>query len=150
MNWLDPLSSKWKRSNETSELTLFPCHPRRVSDPFTEIPADMLLFHICIPFAVEHFRPRATIKAGLFHWFSSVGWALGLCEFLLPDPEETNVNNNERERGRRVQEGQANALNRNPAQAALDEQLGDAVSTVNVTSEESAEYDEDGEEGEEE
>ncbi|CAM6094443.1 unnamed protein product [Calypogeia fissa] len=122
----------------------------RVSDPFTEIPADMLLFHICIPFAVEHFRPRATIKAGLFHWFSAMGWALGLCEFLLPGPEETNVNNNERDRGRRVQEGLAIGLNRNPAQAALGEQLGDAAPAVNIIRGEYAEYDEDGEEGEEE
>nr|PNR39211.1 hypothetical protein PHYPA_019489 [Physcomitrium patens] len=73
----------------------------RVSDPFTEIPADMLLFHICIPFAVEHFRPRATIKSVLFHWFSTVGWALGLSEFLLPGAEEANGvgGNNEEERG---------------------------------------------------
>ena len=33
-----------------------------MSDPFTEIPADMLLFHICIPFSIEHFRPQATFK----------------------------------------------------------------------------------------
>jgi E3 ubiquitin-protein ligase MARCH6 len=120
-----------------------------VSDPFTEIPADMLLFHICIPFAVEHFRPRATIKAGLFHWFSSVGWALGLCDFLLPGPEETNGNNDERERERRVEEGQVVGLNRNPAQVALDEQLGDAAPAVNIIREEFSEYDDD-EEGEEE
>lgn len=71
----------------------------RVSDPFTEIPADMLLFHICIPFAIEHFRPRATIKSILFHWFSAAGWALGLSEFLLPGPEERD----ERGRGARAQ-----------------------------------------------
>ncbi|KAJ7294226.1 hypothetical protein O6H91_Y272000 [Diphasiastrum complanatum] len=62
----------------------------RVSDPFTELPADMLLFHICIPFALEHFRPRATIKGILFSWFSSVGWALGLSEYLLPPSENSN------------------------------------------------------------
>ncbi len=73
----------------------------RVSDPFTEIPADMLLFHICIPFAVEHFRPRATIKTVLFHWFSAAGWALGLSEFLLPGPDVPNVDNNH-EQHRRV------------------------------------------------
>ncbi|KAG0500171.1 hypothetical protein HPP92_000243 [Vanilla planifolia] len=28
-----------------------------IFDPFTEIPAGVLLFQICIPFAVEHFRP---------------------------------------------------------------------------------------------
>ena len=63
---------------------------RRISDPFTEIPADMLLFHICIPFAIEHFRPKATIKTVLLYWFSSMGWALGLSEFLLPATEEAN------------------------------------------------------------
>ncbi len=61
----------------------------------------MLLFHICIPFAVEHFRPRATIKTVLFHWFSAAGWALGLSEFLLPGPDVPNVDNNH-EQHRRV------------------------------------------------
>jgi E3 ubiquitin-protein ligase MARCH6 len=73
----------------------------RVSDPFTEIPADMLLFHICIPFAVEHFRPRATIKTVLSYWFSTAGWVLGLSEFLLPEPEVPNADNNH-EQQRRV------------------------------------------------
>ncbi|EHA8586342.1 putative E3 ubiquitin ligase SUD1 [Cocos nucifera] len=59
-----------------------------VFDPFTEIPADVLLFQICIPFAIEHFKPRATIKSILHHWFTAVGWALGLTDFLLPRPEE--------------------------------------------------------------
>ncbi|KAL7601789.1 hypothetical protein Lser_V15G24647 [Lactuca serriola] len=58
-----------------------------VSDPFTEIPANMLLFQICIPFAIEHFKLRATIKSLLHYWFTGVGWALGLTEFLLPGPE---------------------------------------------------------------
>ncbi|CAK9869462.1 unnamed protein product [Sphagnum jensenii] len=77
----------------------------RVSDPFTEIPADMLLFHICIPFAVEHFRPRATIKTVLSHWFSTAGWVLGLSEFLLPGPLP-NVDNNEQQRRVGVQDQQ--------------------------------------------
>ncbi|KAL8129206.1 hypothetical protein V2J09_018361, partial [Rumex salicifolius] len=55
-----------------------------VSDPFTEIPADMLLFQICIPFAVEHFKLKTTIKALLHYWFTAAGWVLGLTEFLLP------------------------------------------------------------------
>ncbi|KAL6218863.1 hypothetical protein ACLB2K_012070 [Fragaria x ananassa] len=59
-----------------------------VSDPFTEIPADMLLFQICIPFAIEHFKLRATIKSLLRYWFTAVGWALGLTDFLLPRPED--------------------------------------------------------------
>ncbi|KAK9135933.1 hypothetical protein Syun_015263 [Stephania yunnanensis] len=61
-----------------------------LSDPFTEIPADVLLFQICIPFAIEHFKLRATIKALLRQWFTVVGWALGLTEFLLPVPDDNN------------------------------------------------------------
>ncbi|KAI3712263.1 hypothetical protein L1987_70814 [Smallanthus sonchifolius] len=59
-----------------------------ISDPFTEIPANMLLFQICIPFAVEHFKLRVTIKSLLHYWFTAVGWALGLTDFLLPRPED--------------------------------------------------------------
>ncbi|MCO5559734.1 hypothetical protein L7F22_013336 [Adiantum nelumboides] len=70
--------------------SLFPLDIR-ISDPFTEIPADMLLFHICIPFAIEHFRPKSTIKTVLFYWFSAVGWALGLTDFLLPATEGGNT-----------------------------------------------------------
>lgn len=66
----------------------------RVSDPFTEIPADMLLFQICIPFAIEHFKLRTTIKALLRYWFTVVGWALGLTDFLLPRPEDNGVQEN--------------------------------------------------------
>ena len=60
-----------------------------MSDPFTEIPADMVLFQICIPFAIEHFKLRATIKSLLRYWFTAIGWALGLTDFLLPRPEDT-------------------------------------------------------------
>ncbi|XP_024932938.1 probable E3 ubiquitin ligase SUD1 isoform X1 [Ziziphus jujuba] len=65
-----------------------------VSDPFTEIPADMLLFQICIPFAIEHFKLRTTIKSLLRYWFTVVGWALGLTDFLLPRPEDNVVQEN--------------------------------------------------------
>ncbi|CAN1854489.1 Probable E3 ubiquitin ligase SUD1 [Linum perenne] len=61
-----------------------------VSDPFTEIPADMLLFQICIPFAVEHFKLRTTIKSLLRYWFTAVGWALGLTYYLLPRSDDEN------------------------------------------------------------
>ncbi|KAK4757468.1 hypothetical protein SAY87_018769 [Trapa incisa] len=66
--------------------TIFPLDIS-VADPFTEIPADMLLFQICIPFAIEHFKLRSTIKCLLHYWFTAVGWALGLTDFLLPRPE---------------------------------------------------------------
>ena len=68
-------------------LTVDPCS---VSDPFTEIPADMLLFQICIPFALEHFKLRKKIKSLLRYWFTAVGWALNLTEFLLPPPEDNS------------------------------------------------------------
>ncbi|KAM0060986.1 hypothetical protein Hdeb2414_s0004g00130641 [Helianthus debilis subsp. tardiflorus] len=71
-----------------------------VSDPFTEIPADMLLFQICIPFAVEHFKLRATIKALLYYWFTAVGWALGLTNYLLPRPEDIAGQGNENDPAR--------------------------------------------------
>lgn len=65
-----------------------------VSDPFTEIPADMLLFQICIPFAIEHFKLRHTLKSLLRYWFTAVGWALGLTDFLLPKPEDNGAHEN--------------------------------------------------------
>ncbi|XP_048231358.1 probable E3 ubiquitin ligase SUD1 isoform X2 [Ricinus communis] len=65
-----------------------------VSDPFTELPADMLLFQICIPFAIEHFRLRTTIKSLLRYWFTAVGWALGLTDFLLPRYEDNGGQDN--------------------------------------------------------
>ncbi|XP_050209458.1 probable E3 ubiquitin ligase SUD1 isoform X2 [Mercurialis annua] len=65
-----------------------------VSDPFTEIPADMLLFQICIPFAIEHFKLRTTIKSLLRYWFTAVGWALGLTDFLLPRTDDNGVQDN--------------------------------------------------------
>ncbi|KAF8410096.1 hypothetical protein HHK36_002618 [Tetracentron sinense] len=65
-----------------------------LSDPFTEIPVDALLFKICIPFAIEHFKLRATIKALLHQWFLIVGWALGLTDFLLPRPEDNSGQEN--------------------------------------------------------
>jgi E3 ubiquitin-protein ligase MARCH6 len=54
----------------------------------------VLVFQICIPFTIEHFKPRATIKALLHHWFAAIGWALGLTDFLLPKPEENSGQEN--------------------------------------------------------
>ncbi|TXG54259.1 hypothetical protein EZV62_019515 [Acer yangbiense] len=65
-----------------------------VSDPFTEIPSDILLFQICIPFAIELFKLRTSIKSLLRYWFTAVGWALGLTDFLLPRPDENGSQEN--------------------------------------------------------
>lgn len=54
----------------------------------------MLLFQICIPFAIEHFKLRMTIKSLLRYWFTAVGWALGLTEFLLPRPDDNGAQEN--------------------------------------------------------
>ncbi|OVA11245.1 zinc finger protein [Macleaya cordata] len=70
------------------------------SDPFTEIPTAMLLLQICLPFAFEHFKLRATIKALLCRWFTAVGWVLGLTDFLLPRTDiggQENMNEERRQ-----------------------------------------------------
>lgn len=54
----------------------------------------MLLFQICIPFAIEHFKLRTTIKSFLHYWFTAVGWALGLTDFLLPRPDDNGGQEN--------------------------------------------------------
>lgn len=54
----------------------------------------MLLFQICIPFAIEHFKLKSTIKSVLRYWFTAAGWALGLTDFLLPNPEDDNGQQN--------------------------------------------------------
>ena len=65
-----------------------------ISDPFIQIPADMLLFQICIPFAIEHFKLRTTIQSFHHYWFTAVGWALGLTNFLLPRPDDNGGQEN--------------------------------------------------------
>ncbi|XP_038706435.1 probable E3 ubiquitin ligase SUD1 isoform X3 [Tripterygium wilfordii] len=74
--------------------SVFPLDISRVSDPFTEIPADLLVFQICIPFAIEHFKLRRTIKSLLRYWFTVVGWALGLTDFLLSPSEDNGAQEN--------------------------------------------------------
>ncbi|CAF2240075.1 unnamed protein product [Brassica napus] len=59
-----------------------------VSDPFTEIPAGLLLFTICTQFIIEHFRLWGTVKSLVRCWFTSVCLALGLTDLLLPRPED--------------------------------------------------------------
>ena len=38
---------------------------------------------------------RSTIKLVLRYWFTAVGWALGLTDFLLPKPEDNGGQENE-------------------------------------------------------
>ncbi|KAG7540451.1 Zinc finger RING-CH-type [Arabidopsis thaliana x Arabidopsis arenosa] len=86
-----------------------------VSDPFTEIPADMLLLQICIPFGIKHFRLRTSIKSLLRYWFTGVGWALRLTDFLLPRPEDNigqDNGNGEPGRQNRVQVLQVSGADR--------------------------------------
>ena len=63
-------------------------HLHSVSDPFTEIPAGMLLFTICTQFIIEHFSLWTAVESLVRFWFTCVGWALGLTDFLLPRPED--------------------------------------------------------------
>lgn len=115
----------------------------RVSDPFTEIPADMLLFQICIPFAIEHFKLRTTIKSLLHYWFTAVGWTLGLTDFLLPRAEDNNGQDNvnvEPGRQDRLQVAQLGGQDRAlVALAAADDPNRGILATGNSTAAE--EYD---------
>lgn len=92
----------------------------------------MLLFQICIPFAIEHFKLRTTIKSLLRYWFTAVGWALGLIDFLLPRPDDSvNQDNGNGEPGRqeRLQVVQAGVHDLGLMPFAGDN-LNRAVSTV--------------------
>ncbi|KAK4491118.1 hypothetical protein RD792_001842 [Penstemon davidsonii] len=108
-----------------------------VSDPFTEIPADMLLFQICIPFAIEHFKLRHTLKSLLRYWFTAVGWALGLTDFLLPKPEDNAGNDNGNGDPGRQDRGHAQAVGQVRAIALDDVNRSRHV----VANSSSAEYD---------
>lgn len=63
-------------------------HLHSVSDPYTEVPAGILLLTICTPFIIEHFSIQTTVVSLLRCWFTCVGWALGLTDFLLLKPED--------------------------------------------------------------
>ncbi|XP_074367222.1 putative E3 ubiquitin ligase SUD1 isoform X2 [Apium graveolens] len=90
-----------------------------VYDPFTEVPAVLLLFQICIPFAIKHFKLRTTIKSLLRYWFTSVGCVLSLTDFLLPAPEVNSVQENRNAQPLR-QGGQQPQLGGQPALEGLD------------------------------
>ncbi|KAI5069941.1 hypothetical protein GOP47_0014284 [Adiantum capillus-veneris] len=70
--------------------SLFPLKIR-LSDPLMALPVELFLFHVCYPFTIKNFRPRAALQTVLRHCFSVVGHILGLLEFLLP--REHNQNN---------------------------------------------------------
>ena len=64
---------------------LLPLHIQ-LFDPLTHIPADMLLFHIFIPFTVEHVRVKAFLKEVVGLWLQFAGWCLGWTDYLLLQP----------------------------------------------------------------
>jgi hypothetical protein len=55
-------------------------------DPYREIPFEILLVQISLPFAVEHFRPKDTFKIILHAWLKLVGDMTGLTDRILPMP----------------------------------------------------------------
>ncbi|XP_019086195.1 PREDICTED: probable E3 ubiquitin ligase SUD1 [Camelina sativa] len=72
-----------------------------ISDPFTEIPVDMLLFQMCIEFLIEHFSLSTNITSFLRCWVTAVGGVLGLTGFLLPKPEDNIGQDNGNDEPRR-------------------------------------------------
>ncbi|KAA8496036.1 putative E3 ubiquitin ligase SUD1 [Porphyridium purpureum] len=61
----------------------------RFSDPLTEVPADLLLFHVCVPLAsaVQHTNPRDLLRRMVAGWIRLVGGRLGLTELVLKDSD---------------------------------------------------------------
>ncbi|KAG6483011.1 probable E3 ubiquitin ligase SUD1 [Zingiber officinale] len=126
-----------------------------ISDPFTEIPTDVLLFQICIPFAIEHFKLRTTIKSLLHHWFTAVGWALGLSDYLLPRAEDNgnqdvgNIEPVRRDRLHNARLGgpQQNDLPLVPRIAADDQGRDDIIGNADVAEESDADDQADSEYG---
>ncbi|MCL7022321.1 hypothetical protein MKW94_010150 [Papaver nudicaule] len=71
-----------------------------VSDPFTEIPAVMLLLQMCLPYAVEL---RETVQALVHQWVTAVCYVLGLSGLLCTRPDNfggQNDVNGERQQDR--------------------------------------------------
>jgi len=62
-----------------------------------EIPLDLIVFHVLIPFTLDHFRPTKAIKWILKKWFLIVGSSLDLHSYLFFDAnseEDLNPNVN--------------------------------------------------------
>lgn len=79
---------------------------------------------------------RTTIKSLLRYWFTAVGWALGLTDFLLPKPEDTvGQDNGNGEAGRqdRLHGVQLGGAQQDQAQLAMlrDAQDNDAHGSEN-------------------
>lgn len=96
----------------------------------------MLLFQICIPFAIEHFKLRHTLKSVLRYWFTAVGWALGLTDFLLPKPEDNGGNENGNGDAGRHERGHAQAADQERLLAIEDEHRPRHVAANTNSSEE--------------
>lgn len=55
-------------------------------DPFSEVPAPLLLLQVSLPLVMEHFRPRDSFKTLLHWWLDGVGQYVGLRHRILPSP----------------------------------------------------------------
>ncbi|KAL3131681.1 hypothetical protein ABBQ38_007973 [Trebouxia sp. C0009 RCD-2024] len=53
-------------------------------DTITEVPADMLLLHVCLPFTLPHLHIRQWSKTALSWWLRAVGQLWGVDHYLLP------------------------------------------------------------------
>jgi hypothetical protein len=60
----------------------------RFHDPYTEVPADIILFHVCVPFTIDHFHPRDSIKASIRLWAVTCGDWLAITRYIIPRPTE--------------------------------------------------------------
>jgi len=63
--------------------SLLPVHVS-LHNPYREVPLEVIIMQITLPFAVEHFRPQDTFKRIIYLWLKMVGDLTGLTHRILP------------------------------------------------------------------
>ncbi|CAL8470841.1 g10383 [Coccomyxa elongata] len=64
---------------------LFPLRLKLV-DALVELPADLLLFHVCLPLTLPHLHLRRAVRQALSWWLRKAAWLLDLEHYLLRPP----------------------------------------------------------------
>ncbi|KAK9904177.1 hypothetical protein WJX75_006045 [Coccomyxa subellipsoidea] len=74
------------RAASTLAPALFPLRLKLV-DALAELPADLLLFHVCLPLTLPHLHIRRAVRQALSWWLRKAAWLLDLEHYLLrPQP----------------------------------------------------------------
>ncbi|CAL5223373.1 g5878 [Coccomyxa viridis] len=62
--------------------SLFPLH-LKLMDALAELPADLLLFHVCLPLTLPYLNIRAVVRRAVQWWLAQAAALLGLEDYLL-------------------------------------------------------------------